>query len=117
MHSKLLAGAACALLLTSPALAIAPNSASASHAHVAPPTASVKHKTALHHSARRMAIVMQSAHGDREVNALNALEAAGYRGFADLHSKGSDFIATAHKNGKMFDVTVRPGGKIAATNA
>ena len=50
--------------------------------------------------------------GDSEVQALNKLEASGYRQFKNLHAQGADFVATATKSGKTYDVTVRPSGTI-----
>ena len=50
--------------------------------------------------------------GDSEVQALNKLEASGYRQFKNLHAQGADFVATATKSGKTYAVTVRPSGTI-----
>jgi hypothetical protein len=55
--------------------------------------------------------------GHREVHALNTLEAHGYRRLAGLHAQGSDFVATAQKNGKSYRVTVTPSGTIRAVPA
>ena len=48
----------------------------------------------------------------RQVQALNKLEASGYRQFENLHARGADFVATATKGGKTDAVTVRPSGTI-----
>lgn len=58
-----------------------------------------------------------SVQGNREVDALNTLESAGYRQFDNLHANGANFVATAMKSGKSFDVTVTPAGQIEATKA
>ena len=55
--------------------------------------------------------------GHSEVHALNALEAAGYRHFTNLHAKGAEFVGTAQKAGKTYDVTIGPSGSIKATIA
>ncbi|MDE2182814.1 MAG: hypothetical protein KGJ78_07315 [Alphaproteobacteria bacterium] len=50
--------------------------------------------------------------GDREVKALNVLEAAGYQNFQDLHPQGQDIVVHASKNGQSKDVMVTPDGQI-----
>jgi len=53
--------------------------------------------------------------GDREVWALNLLEAAGYRQFADVTRKGAVFFTTANKHGQLYSVTVAANGAISAS--
>lgn len=50
--------------------------------------------------------------GDREVNALNALEAAGYRTFMHMHPSGTSIAVQAMKGGKEYSLNVAPSGKI-----
>ena len=71
---------------------------------------SVTTKAHHHHHHRQMKKI--SMRGDSEVQALNELEASGYRQFKNLHAQGTDFVATATKSGKTYDVTVRPSGTI-----
>lgn len=109
MSTKLLIAATAAILAASPALA-ATQAASKSHA-----AAITSEKTKMHHHHRMARKV--SMRGDAEVRALNVLEAAGYRQFNDLHARGRDFLATASKAGKFYDVTVMPSGSINANIA
>lgn len=74
------------------------------------------HNMAKKGSPRKTAKNM-SIQGNREVRALNALEAAGYRQFNNLHAKGADFVTTAMKAGKSYSVTVTSAGRIEATRA
>ena len=71
---------------------------------------------ATHHHHAKMAKNV-SVQGDREVRALNALESAGYRQFNNLRANGTDFVATAMKAGRSYDVTVTPQGRIEAKKA
>lgn len=124
----LLAAAASTIFLAAPALAVAAthpmHAQSATAAKTTPAkTASAKTMatkttakkvTHRHHSKTARNI---STRGDREVSALNALESAGYRQFANLHAKGHEFVATAMKNGKSYDVTVTGADRIEAIRA
>ncbi len=126
-HKFLFAAAASAMLLTAPALAAA-TTQHAVHAQAktaaktqaaSTKTASSKAvpaKTTRHHHRSKIARNM-SVRGDREVRALNALESAGYRKFNNLHASGTNFVATAMKAGKSYDVTVTPAGSIEANKA
>ena len=48
----------------------------------------------------------------REVMALNTLEAQGYNQFKGLHPDGQNIAATAQKNGKDVQVVVTPSGQV-----
>jgi hypothetical protein len=74
-------------------------------------------KEAMHHVRARKVAMIRSRFGHSEVNALNALEAAGYRQFTNLHENGANFVGTAQKAGKNYEVTVMPSGTIKATIA
>ncbi|MBU6445335.1 MAG: hypothetical protein KGR48_15645 [Alphaproteobacteria bacterium] len=50
--------------------------------------------------------------GDRETDALNALELAGYRNVQDMHATGANIVASVEKNNKRITVTVMPDGKV-----
>ncbi|MDE2164595.1 MAG: hypothetical protein KGJ53_15640 [Alphaproteobacteria bacterium] len=50
--------------------------------------------------------------GDREVKALNVLEAAGYRTFMHMHPAGHDIAVQAMKGGKEYSLNVAPSGTI-----
>ena len=50
--------------------------------------------------------------GDRETNALNALELAGYRDVQDVHAKGANIVASVDKNRKPVPATVMPDGTV-----
>ncbi len=117
MYKMLITGAACAILLAAPAAAMTPNTANVSHTNVATSPSTSGNKTATHYGHRNRLARNSSTRGDREVHALNALEAAGYRQFTDVHARGANFVATAQKAGKSYDVTVMPSGNIRATNA
>lgn len=110
MFRNLTAVAVCAVLLAGPAIAMTPDMASKGS------IAASQADTGAIHRAHRIS-VSRSTRGNREVNALNALEAAGYRQFDNLHADGRDFVATAHKAGKSYDVTITPSGAIQASNA
>lgn len=113
----LVAAAAGAMLLTAPALAA--NAAKPpAHAH-AQPMKSTKTTSAkpMHHRHAKKVSMNMSTRGDREVRALNALESAGYRQFDNLHRKGGEFVATAMKSGRSYDVTITPAGQIQAARA
>ena len=71
----------------------------------------------MHHVRGKKVAMIGAKFGHNEVHALNALEASGYRQFTNLHAKGADFIGTAQKAGKSYDVTVTPSGSIKATLA
>jgi hypothetical protein len=66
------------------------------------------------HLERRWTGRSRMERGDREVRALNRLEAAGYRQFGDFVRKGSEFVTTANKHGELFRVTVAANGVISA---
>lgn len=106
--------AAPALAATHPARAQSQTAAKTTPAKAAPAKSASAKITHRHHS--RMARNV-STRGDREVRALNALESAGYRQFANLHAKGHEFVATAMKGGKSYDVTVTGADRIEATRA
>ncbi|MGC8535928.1 MAG: hypothetical protein ACP5QR_10425 [Rhizomicrobium sp.] len=65
------------------------------------------HKAAWHHKA--------ASTGEREVHALNLLEAAGYRSITGVHPKGMNVMATAVKAGKTQNLTITSAGKIIPT--
>ena len=50
--------------------------------------------------------------GDRETNALNALELAGYSDVQGMHAKGANIVASVEKNKKRTSVTVMPDGTV-----
>ncbi len=50
--------------------------------------------------------------GDRETNALNALELAGYSDVQGMHAKGANIVASVEKNKKRSTVTVMPDGTV-----
>jgi hypothetical protein len=50
--------------------------------------------------------------GDREVKALNVLEAAGYRTFMHMHPDGHDISVQAMKGGKEYSLAVSSSGTI-----
>jgi hypothetical protein len=109
MFRNIIIAASCAALLTVPAIAMTTQTAPKSSM-----ATSQTDNSTVHH---RHHIAMKSANrGDREVNALNALEAAGYRQFNNLHASGRNFVATAQKAGKSYDVTVNPSGGIQTSN-
>ena len=54
--------------------------------------------------------------GEREVQALNLLEAAGYRSITGVHPKGMNIMATAVKAGKTQSLKITPDGKILPTS-
>lgn len=109
--------AACIALLAAPAVAATSN-ASVAHNHIQTAAKSVVHtrNAARRHHRDRLA-TKSSTRGDGEVRALNALEAAGYRQFNNLHVQGANFVATASKAGKSYTVTVMPSGSIQANKA
>jgi hypothetical protein len=49
-----------------------------------------------------------SSQGDREVRALNLLEAKGYRHFMTVREHGRQFIVDATRAGKKVTVTINP---------
>ncbi|HEX4105500.1 MAG TPA: hypothetical protein VHX92_04650 [Rhizomicrobium sp.] len=110
-----LAAAAGAMLLATPAMA-ATTITHTTHAQSATAT-NVKSAKATHHRHHQKMTMNMSARGDREVEALNRLESAGYRQFDNLRHKGAGFVATAMKSGKSYDVTITPAGRIDATRA
>ena len=65
-------------------------------------------KAAMHHAAKHK----QAMLGSREVFALNALEAAGYRHFKDMRASGSDIAVTTNKTGKSETLLITPAGKV-----
>lgn len=118
MSANFLACTAAALLIVSPALAAtsqitAHHSATVKHAST---TTTKKAVISSRMNHNRMAKKV-SMRGNEEIRALNALESHGYRQFNDLHAKGADFVATARKNGRLYDVTVMPSGHIRAASA
>jgi hypothetical protein len=52
--------------------------------------------------------VHRSTQGDREVTALNLLEAKGYRDFKTVREHGKVFVVDAMRDGKNVTVTVNP---------
>lgn len=74
------------------------------------------HKMAKSEHGKKTA-VNESPQAAQEVRALNTPGSTGYRQFSNLHADGSDFVATATKAGKSFDVTVSPAGQIEARKA
>jgi hypothetical protein len=88
MKTQIAAGLLCSLILAAPALAM----------HNATATRAQSHLT----------------QGDKEVRALNLLEAAGYRNMSELQRTGSEFSATASKRGSLYNVQVAANGKISA---
>lgn len=118
MPANFLAFTAAALLIVSPAFAAtsrtsAHHSATTKHASIT----MTKMTTASSRTDHSRMAKKVSMRGDSQVRALNALKSHGYRQFTDLHAKGGDFVATARKNGKLYDVTVLPSGQIRATSA
>lgn len=69
---------------------------------------------AIHHRSP-MASQLHKEQGDREVRALNRLEAAGYRHFGAVARNGSGFAMTANRHGRMFAVTITDNGVISAS--
>jgi hypothetical protein len=119
MNRRFLIGIAGALLLASPTLAAVP--VKDTHKMRAEQPSGVHRIANVQTQGTRMtqgkreimrAYRPRVTQGDREVSALNSLEAAGYRNFDNLRASGHDFVATATKAGKTFDVTVLPSGKI-----
>ncbi len=90
MKIHIAASLLCSLALAAPALALAP------------------------HHASQTAIQSHREQGDREVRALNLLEASGYRNISAVDRAGHEFKATATKRGTLYNVTVAATGKIAA---
>lgn len=117
MYGKLVTGAVFALLLTSPAMAATPAPAASSHTKAASHANLSTNKEAAHHVHGKKVSMFSLKSGHSEVHALNALQAAGYRQLKDLHAKGAEFVGTAQKAGKSYDVTVMPSGSIKATIA
>ncbi|HWF67944.1 MAG TPA: hypothetical protein VN670_11595 [Acidobacteriaceae bacterium] len=115
MYGKLVTGAIFTLLLASPAMAATPALAASSHTQAASHTSSSMNKETVHHVRGKKVSMISSGHS--EVHALNALQAAGYRRLKNLHAKGANFVGTAQKAGKSYDVTVTPSGSIKATIA
>ena len=121
MNRKMATGLASALLLAGTA-AFAGTPAD----KIQMQTHAMLEKVALHRSAP-MAMARDTAHsmlrkaawkdpaatiGDREVNALNVLEAAGYRTVKSMHPNGRDIVVKAMKAGKDYSLVVSPEGKI-----
>ena len=104
------------MALSAAALAAAPQAAA--HPHKAQPAAhammhATHHATAKHkHAMLRKAAWSGMTVGDREVQALNLAEAAGYRDFTGLHLKGKDVALTASRNGREHPMLVTPSNKI-----
>jgi hypothetical protein len=117
MYRKLIAGTACLILLASPVAAATNATATASQSKVAGHSSTSMQKKTVRHTHRKKIAMNTSTRGDKEVNALNSLEAAGYRQFANLHAMGAGFVGTAQKAGKIYDVTVMPSGSIKAARA
>lgn len=117
MDGKLVTGCAFALMLASPATAAVPSSVTLSHTKATAVARSNMEKETMHHVRGRKIAMISPASGHSEVHALNALEAAGYRHLTNLHAKGANFVGTAQKAGKSYDVTVGPSGSIKATIA
>jgi hypothetical protein len=113
MYKTLVAAVACVALLGVPALAAQTKSSSHTAIKVAQQRTTNHPKNSKHAHHHKLAM-NASLRGDREVRALNALEAAGYRRFANLHPKGNTFIATASKSGRSYNVTVSSAGNIQA---
>ncbi len=117
MSKILVIGAASIALLAAPAIAMT-SDANAIHTKTQTATnsaTSVRKAVHRHHHDRLS--MNASTRGDKEVRALNTLEAAGYRQFGTLHAHGSEFVTTATKAGHSYNVTVMPSGKIQANNA
>ncbi len=76
--------------------------------------ATIPRQTARAHPERDWTGRSRMARGDREVRALNLLEAAGYRQFGDIVRKGPRFVTTANKHGELFSVSVAANGVISA---
>jgi len=78
------------------------------------------HKVAMHktiakkhwHAAMHKTAWNRRTLGDREINALNVLEAAGYRTFKDMHVQGQDVAIQVTKKGASKNLLVTPAGKI-----
>jgi hypothetical protein len=117
MYGKLVTSAVFALLLASPTMAATPVPVASSHTKAISHVSSHMNKKTMHHVRRKKVSMVSSKSGHSEVHALNALQAAGYRQLNDLHAKGADFVGTARKAGKSYDVTVMPSGAIKATLA
>jgi hypothetical protein len=122
MYRQLVIGVACATFLATPVLAMASDTRDAGHARVPIHlSAQTHHNVAAHSERHRFRMqrlsMMKSSRGDGEVNALNSLEAAGYRKFTGMRSQGDNFAATAWKAGKRYEVTVTPSGVIRASNS
>jgi len=113
MYKTLIASVACVALLGVQALAAQTQPTSHTANKVAQNSATNDHKANKHTHHRKLAM-NASLQGDREVRALNALEAAGYRQFANLRAQGKTFVATASKSGRSYNVTVSSAGSIQA---
>ena len=87
-------------LVSAPLLACAPAFAMTAQTQATPKPATAMGKSAV------------MATGDRATDALNALEAAGYRSIADLHPEGRNIAADAARAGMEHAVIVTPSGKI-----
>jgi len=78
------------------------------------------HKAAMHHAIKHKQAMLGAKWrhrdgtklGDREVFALNALEAAGYRYFKDMRANGSNIAVTTTKKGKNETLLITPAGKV-----
>lgn len=117
MYGKLITSAAFALLLASPTMAATHSpSASTQVKGTSAVSSSMKKETKHHVRAKKVAMISPKS-GRSEIHALNALESAGYRQFTNLHANGADFVGTAQKAGKTYDVTVMPSGSIKAASA
>lgn len=123
MMLKTATAIAAALLLTSAGTMAAPamhHSKTATHMtakptdhHMAHSKHHWHHRMAAKHSMQHHRMAMRATRtGDREVKALNVLEAAGYSGFQDMHPQGQDIVLKASKNGSTQNVTVTPSGQI-----
>ena len=58
--------------------------------------------------AQNASTAHRSTQGDREVTALNLLEAKGYRDFKMVRENGKNFVVDAMRGGKNVTVTINP---------
>ena len=125
MYRKLIPAATALLALTSVAALAAPapsaqtpapatntqTNAKASDQHAAQSAAAhqtTRHRAKMHH-------VRMTVNDDRETNALNRLEGAGYTRFKDVKMEGQNVVADVAKGGKFQHVEVNPVGTITPT--
>jgi uncharacterized membrane protein YkoI len=68
-------------------------------------------------SAAGTALARQATPGDREVTALNLLEAKGYRNFTAVRQDGTNFDVDANRRGQKVTIAINPDTGIMSTRS